>query len=196
MAVGVVLEFPGTTAQQYDEVCSLMGLTPRGPGPRGALFHWAAAQDGGMLINDVWRDKERVEEFARDEIGPHTQQAGITQPPKTTFYDIHNYFTAGDITSTGSEVAVVMEFAADLDQYDEVVDLMGFDKGGRGAEGGLFHWAAPIQGGVRITDVWQDKETFERFSQEHIGPYSAKAGVQPPTSVVFHDVYNFFTEGS
>ncbi|OLE28149.1 MAG: hypothetical protein AUG49_03255 [Catenulispora sp. 13_1_20CM_3_70_7] len=196
MAVGVILEFPGATAQQYDETCALMGLTPRGAGPRGALFHWAAVQDGGMLITDVWRDKERFEEFSREEIGPFSQQAGITQPPKTTFYDIHNTLTAGAITSTGNEVAVVMEFTGDMDQYDEIIELMGFTKGGRGADGCLFHWVAPTPDGARITDVWQDKETFERFSEEQIGPYSAKVGVPPPTSVVFHDVYNFFTAGS
>lgn len=196
MAVGVILEFPGTTTRQYDEVCELMGLTPRGSGPRGMLFHWAAVQGDGMLITDVWREKERFEEFSREEIGPLSQQAGITQPPKTTFYDVHNHLTAGDITSTGQEVAVVLEFAGDLDQYDEIVDLMGFSKGGRGADGGLFHWVTPIKGGVRVTDVWQDKETFEQFSEDQIGPYTAKVGVPPPTSVVFHDVYNFFTAGS
>lgn len=196
MAVGVTLEFPGTTPQQYDEVCGLMGLTPRGPGPLGSLFHWAAVQDGGILITDVWRSKERFEEFSREEIGPLSQQAGIAQPPKTTFYDVHNHLTAGDVTSTGDEVAVILEFAADLDQYDEVIELMGFTKGGRGADGGLFHWATPIQGGVRVTDVWQDKETFEQYSEDHIGPYTAKVGVPPPTSMVFHDVYNFFTAGS
>ena len=91
MAVGVVLKFPKSTTAQYDEVNRLMGNTQRGPGPAGILFHWATVDGDGLLITDVWPSKERFDEFARDEIGPRTQQAGMTDPPEITFYDVHNY---------------------------------------------------------------------------------------------------------
>jgi hypothetical protein len=39
MAIAVVMEFDGATLDQYDEVLVKMGLEPRGPGPKGALFH-------------------------------------------------------------------------------------------------------------------------------------------------------------
>jgi hypothetical protein len=40
-------------------------------------------------------------------------------------------------------VAVVMDFeGGTLEQYDEVVDRMGFAREGAGAPGGLFHWGA------------------------------------------------------
>jgi len=88
-----------------------------------------------------------------------------------------------------------MEFQGELRQYDEVLDLMGFTPNGRGADGGMFHWATAIAGGVRTTDVWQDRATFEAFVESHLIPYTAKVGVEAATSVTMYDVYNYFTAG-
>ena len=45
-----------------------------------------------------------------------------------------------------------MEFeGATLDQYDEVIEKMGFSPGGAGAPGGLFHWITATDGGIRVT---------------------------------------------
>ncbi len=45
-------------------------------------------------------------------------------------------------------VAIVMEFdGATLEQYDRVVEKMGFVPGGAGAPGGLSHWVTrPMTG--------------------------------------------------
>ena len=196
MTVGVTLKFPAATTDQYDRTCALMGLTPRGAGPSGLLFHWASVEGAGMLITDVWTSRERFEEFARDQIGPLSRQAGITEPPQTTIEDVHNYLTSGALADPiTNPVAVVMEFQGTMNQYDEVLDLMGFPPNGPGADGGLFHWVTAIEGGARTTDVWQDRATFETFTETHIIPYTAKVGVSPATSVTFHDVYNYFTAG-
>jgi hypothetical protein len=195
MTIGVTLEFPATTADQYDRTCALMGLTPRGAGPAGLLFHWATIQGDGVLITDVWNSRERFEEFARDQIGPLSAQAGITQAPTTTFRDVHNYLTSGTLSGAVTPIAAVMEFEGEMRQYDEVLDLMGLTPRGPGADGGLFHWVAEIEGGARITDVWQDRATFDDFTQTSIIPYTAKAGVGPAKSVVVYDVYNYFTAG-
>jgi len=83
MAVGVRIDIAGATLEQYDEICRLMGLTPRGTGPAGLLFHWAAKHDGGVLVTDVWRDRERFDEFAHAAGGRH-QAAGddVLQRPQ------------------------------------------------------------------------------------------------------------------
>jgi hypothetical protein len=195
MTVGVTLNFPAATTDQYDRTCQLMGLTPRGAGPSGLLFHWSSVQGAGMLITDVWTSRERFEEFARDQIGPLSQQAGITEPPSTTFHDVHNDLTSGTLADTIAPIAVVMEFQGEMRQYDEVLDLMGFTPNGPGAPGCLFHWVTEIEGGARTTDVWQDKATFDAFVESHILPYIAKVGVEPATSVTVYDVYNYFTAG-
>ena len=72
-------------------------------------------------------------------------------------------------------VAVVLEFeGATLDRYDQVVDKMGFQPGGAGAPGGLFHWVTETPNGFRVTDVWETREQFEAFADAQIGPIARR----------------------
>lgn len=92
-------------------------------------------------------------------------------------------------------VAVVMDFAeGTLEQYDQVIEKMGFRRGGRGAPKGLFHWVAKTDEGIRVIDVWETKEDFERFATEKIGPLSQEAGMSGPR-MSFHAVHNYLTAG-
>jgi hypothetical protein len=95
MPIGVQQEFSGTTLAQYDQVIQKMGFRSGGPGAPGALFHWVTKTDAGIRVVDVWESREIFEKFAAAKIGPLTAQAGITQPPKITFFEIHNYLTKG-----------------------------------------------------------------------------------------------------
>jgi hypothetical protein len=91
-------------------------------------------------------------------------------------------------------IAVVMEFkGATLRQYDEVINKMGFDRGGPGAPGGLFHWVAKTDDGIRITDVWETREQFESFAQNQIGPITAEVGVPAPPEMTYYEVHNHLT---
>lgn len=93
-------------------------------------------------------------------------------------------------------VAVVLDFAgATLDQYDQVVEKMGFRPGGPGAPGGLFHWVTKTDDGFRVVDVWESKEQFDRFAQEKIGPLSAQVGFPGQPKVTVHEVHNYLTKG-
>jgi hypothetical protein len=94
MAVGVVLEFDNATLDQYDQVIQKMGLTPGGDMPNGGLFHWVTATDGGIRVTDVWESREQFERFSEEQIGPYSQQVGIQDPPRVTYYDVHNYLSA------------------------------------------------------------------------------------------------------
>ena len=95
MAVAVQMDFEGATLDQYDAVCKLMGLTPRGPGPKGAISHFSTMTSTGLRVVDVWETREQFEAFAEKEIGPFSAEAGIPAPPTTAFFDVHNYFTPG-----------------------------------------------------------------------------------------------------
>ena len=95
MPVAVILDFPGATLEQYDQVLAAMGLSPGGAGPPGALFHWVTATDDGIRVTDVWESQEGFEQFAQEKIGPITQQVGFGGPPETTFLPVHNHFTTG-----------------------------------------------------------------------------------------------------
>jgi hypothetical protein len=90
MAVGVVLEFDGGTLEQYDQVIGMMGLERGGATPPGALFHWATQTDGGLRVTDVWESREVFERFAQEQIGPFTQEVGLSEP-RISFHDVHNY---------------------------------------------------------------------------------------------------------
>ncbi len=93
-------------------------------------------------------------------------------------------------------VAVDLDFdGATVEQYDEVIKRMGFTPGGPGGPGGLFHWVTKTDKGLRVTDVWESREAFDRFAQEKIGPLSAEVGMPSPPQVNVHEVHNYLTAG-
>lgn len=83
--------FAGATWEHYDQVSSKIGLTLGGPGPAGALGHWVAATDGGILVPDLWQTKELYDAFAKDQIGAFSAEVGIPAPPTVKYL----YFTPG-----------------------------------------------------------------------------------------------------
>jgi hypothetical protein len=93
-------------------------------------------------------------------------------------------------------VGVVMEFdGGTLDQYDQVLEKMGLSPGAAGPPGALFHWVAETDNGIRVTDVWETREQFDRFADEQIGPISAEVGLPGPPSVSTFEVHNHLTAG-
>ena len=90
MAVAFEMRFAGATLEQYDRVMELMGLDQGDTQPEGALFHWVAPTDGGIVVVDVWETDEQFEQFSKEKIGPFTQQVGIPAPPVVTRYAVHN----------------------------------------------------------------------------------------------------------
>lgn len=72
--------------------------------------------------------------------------------------------------------------------YDSIVDEMGVRD--NPAPGAIYHWCAPVRDGLRVCDVWETREHFERFAQDKIGPISAKHGFAAPT-VEIADVHEF-----
>jgi hypothetical protein len=57
MPVAVIMEFNGATLEQYDQVIGKMGLTEGGPAPAGALSHWVAGTDYGILVTELCPSK-------------------------------------------------------------------------------------------------------------------------------------------
>lgn len=93
-------------------------------------------------------------------------------------------------------VAVQMDFVgATLEQYDEVIAKMGLTPKGPGAPGGISHFVTKTDDGIRVVDVWETKEQFERFAEEQIGPSAAQAGFPKPPAMQFYEVHNYLTPG-
>jgi hypothetical protein len=92
MAVAIDMTFKGGTLDQYDEVIQKMGLQQGGPTPPGAISHFVTKTDDGLRVVDVWESREAFEQFAQEQIGPYTQEVGLSEP-EMHFYDVHNYLT-------------------------------------------------------------------------------------------------------
>jgi hypothetical protein len=89
-------------------------------------------------------------------------------------------------------VAIEMSFeSATLDQYDRAMELMGLENGGQAPPGALFHWAAATDSGLRVVDVWESREAFDRFAEEQIGPHTAAAGIEGQPEMTFRDVHGY-----
>jgi hypothetical protein len=93
MAVAIIMDFPGGTLDQYDQVIEKMGLEPGGDTPDGALFHWVTQTPEGLRVVDVWETQAAFDRFAEEQIGPYSQEVGL-QPPQSTVHDVHNHFVA------------------------------------------------------------------------------------------------------
>src|SRR4029453_13580554 len=90
MAVGVVMDFEGTL-DQYDQVRERLGLTPGGPTPPGALFHWVMETDNGFRGTDVGESEADFNAYAQEHIGPNAAAVGLGAP-NPTFHEVHNHF--------------------------------------------------------------------------------------------------------
>ena len=92
-------------------------------------------------------------------------------------------------------VAVQLDFeGGTFEQYDQVLEKMGFTHRGPLVPGGLFHWVTKTENGIRVTDVWESREVFEKFAAEKIGPLTQAAGMPAPV-IEFIEVYNYLTAG-
>ena len=93
-------------------------------------------------------------------------------------------------------VGIVMDFkGATLDQYDQVIAKMGLTPGGDTPPGAVFHWVAETDDGIRVVDVWETREIFDRFADEQIGPYTAEVGIEGPPEMSVHEVHSHLARG-
>lgn len=77
-----------------------------------------------------------------------------------------------------------------VDQYEQVIAKMGFERHGTGPSGALFHWVSQTDDGLKVVDVWESPEQFQAFADSQIGPYTAEIGMQPP-EVTSYPVHNY-----
>jgi hypothetical protein len=89
-------------------------------------------------------------------------------------------------------VAIVLTFrGATLDQYDKVLESMGLARGGPVPPGALFHWVTKTDDGIKVVDVWESQEQFDRFAQEEIGPKTRAAGIESEPEIRTYEVHNY-----
>jgi hypothetical protein len=88
-------------------------------------------------------------------------------------------------------VAVVLDFpGVGLDGYDRVLGHLGLDDAGRAALGMLFHSVAATPTGIRMVDVWMDRDQAEAFVRDRLAPATRRVGLTEPPDVQVLEVHN------
>jgi hypothetical protein len=175
MAVVLVLDFPGGTREQYDEVVERMHLG--GHMAPGGLVHVAGPHAGGWRVVDVWEGMEQFERFRDDQIIPVTRAVGLNAP-RVQMVDVDD-----SMPSDGRETAFV--------QY---VIMPGLDRAtfralhaevvpdGARPEGLTFHVNGPSEDGWCVIDGWTSKAGRDRF-MERTRPIIERAPLTGPPRV-------------
>lgn len=84
MAVCLVINIPGTTLEQYDEIRRAVA-DPLG---EGQISHVAGATQDGICVVDVWESREDFDRFLEQRLGEQLGRAGVAQPQITEF-EVH-----------------------------------------------------------------------------------------------------------
>src|SRR5262245_60478008 len=72
------------------------------------------------------------------------------------------------------------------EQYNSVIGALGLDA--KPPAGGMFHVAGFTGGTLRVLDIWDSQQTFERFQQERLMGAVQKAGIKGQPNVQFFPV--------
>jgi hypothetical protein len=91
-------------------------------------------------------------------------------------------------------VAVIQDFeGATLDQYDKIIEQMGITPGGKHSDPGcLFHWVTKTDDGLKVVDVWETRDQFDKFITAQVVPRSLEAGFPNPPQTTIHEVHTYF----
>ena len=85
---------------------------------------------------------------------------------------------------------------ATLDQYDQMLQKAGLHGSGTGPPGLVFHWVTQDGDAIYAVDVWESREAFEMYVQEHMGPIASEVGIESEPELRFYDVHNTLSAAS
>jgi hypothetical protein len=86
---------------------------------------------------------------------------------------------------------MLMEWAGvSQDQYNQVMRTLDLDK--NPPNGAIFHVAGFNSGNLRVLDVWESQQAFERFQKERLEAAVKKAGITSQPRVQFYPVHNIY----
>jgi len=184
MAIGIILRYPAVSdaIKKYDAVTDEMGV--RNNPPQGAIYHWAAPTNGGLIIVDLWETQKDFDQLAQEKIYPLAQKHGFPKPDVEQF-EVHNIVDSRDHGATAG-VGIILRYKAGADSlalYDKVGTIM--DTAKHKQEGAVIHWGAKSTDGFIVTDVWDSQARFDRFLHEKIEPATGTAGLSKPVIETF-----------
>jgi hypothetical protein len=89
MAIGVILDTPGVTKEQYERV----GAQLQPVVPPELLMHTAGPREGGWVVVEVWESQEAMQRFVEQYAAPALQAAGYPMAQPQVFA-VHTLFGA------------------------------------------------------------------------------------------------------
>ena len=174
MTVALVLDFPGGTRKQYDEVVKRMELG--GQMAPGGLIHVAGSHAGGWRVIDLWESLAKFEDFRDDEIVPHAQAVGMPAPEVRVVEADDEMPDDGRAAAFAQCVIFPGLSRAGFRTLHEQVT------GGERPEGLTFHINGPYQDGWCVIDGWASKAIRDSF-MERTTPIIEKAPLSGPPTV-------------
>ena len=188
MAILMLLELPGTTTEEYDELNRVMGIGGDDSAPEGLIEHVVGTDGSNLVIADVWESADALGRFVEGRLRPALETAGIAADSEPRVLPVHNR-----LKGTGSEPAVIMLIEIDdlgPDAYDQMVSSMDAHVGDGSRHPSVAHTAARKEdGGMIVVDLWESPEAFGRFAEEQIAPAGASVGLGPiePRMIPVHN---------
>jgi len=87
MAIGVLLDIPGGTQEQYEQVNEKAFGDPKGPTEPidGLIIHTAGATASGWRIYDVWESQEAFDRFMNETIMPAVEGLDMPEIPPDVY---------------------------------------------------------------------------------------------------------------
>lgn len=173
MAILMILEWQGVTADDYERVNDLMGIHSDADAPEGLLVHTAAVDDSGdMVIADVWESEAALGRFSQTRLVPALQQAGLPAAEPRIF-TVHNRLRG---TSPDASVLAIVELeGATTDDYDRLAAEMP-DEHTDGSHPAHEHVAAANGEMLIVVDQWPSVEAFNAFVGSRVGKAAETTG--------------------
>ena len=79
MAIAIIGEMPGGSAEMDQQMMQQMGVSPSNP-PAGGLARLGGPSGNGYRILSVWESEAAWETFKREKMQPFFEQAGRPMP--------------------------------------------------------------------------------------------------------------------
>ena len=90
-----------------------------------------------------------------------------------------------------AQVVMSMRWAGvTREQYEKARQVINWE--GDVPDGAVFHVAGFDDGGLRVTDIWESEDQFNRFVESRLMPGVQQIGIEGQPDVEFYPVQNVF----